>query len=112
MRYWILPLALAMIHAGVSEAEVERQARSAGECSIEADLVDLDGGWVTLRTTDGRLIDLPAAKLSRADQRWAQAHAPVHKKPACRSKEARDPSDTTGRRNRRSAPRAARDCYE
>ena len=78
MRYWILPLALAMIHAGVSEAEAQRRHESTGECSIEADLVDLDGGWVTLRTTDGRLIDLPAAKLSRADQRWVQAHAPVH----------------------------------
>lgn len=77
MRYWILPLALAMIHAGVSEAEVQRQSRGVGECSIEADLVDLDGGWVTLRTSDGKLIDLPAAKLSRADRRWVQAHAPV-----------------------------------
>jgi len=112
MRYWILPLALAMIHAGVSEAQLEREGRSARDCSIEADLVDLDGGWLTLRTADGKLIDLPAAKLSRADQRWAQAHAPVDKKSACRSREARNPSGTIGRRNRRSATRAARDCYE
>ena len=85
MRYWILPLALAMIHAGVSEAEVDRQSQGARECSIEADLVELDGGWVTLRTTDERLIDLPAAKLSRADQRWVRAHATVHKRPTWRS---------------------------
>ena len=112
MRYWILPLALAMIHAGVSEAEVARQSRSTGECSIEADLVELDGGWVRLRTTDGKLIDLPAAKLSRADQRWAQAHAPIHKKPACRSGKARNPSGTIGRRNQRSATCAAPADYE
>ena len=99
MRYWILPLALAMIHAGVSEAEVQRQSRGVGECSIEADLVELDGGWVTLRTTDGKLIDLPAAKLSRADQRWAQAHAPVHKKPAHLARQARDRCGLTRRRD-------------
>ena len=75
MRYWILPLALAMFYAGVSEAEAQRQHEGAGEYSIEADLVDLDAGWVTLRTSDGRLIDLPATQLSRADQRWVRAHA-------------------------------------
>ncbi len=82
MRYWILPLALAMIHAGVSEVDVHSQSRGVGECSIEADLVELDGGWVTLRTTGGKLIDLPAAKLSRADQRWVRTHVPLLKKPA------------------------------
>ena len=100
MRYWILPLALAMIHAGVSEAEVARQSRSTGECSIEADLVELDGGWVTLRTTDGKLIDLPAAKLSRADQRWVRAHSPTRQRPACRPGQARNPSRLLGRRDR------------
>ena len=104
MRYWILPLALAMIHGGISEAEVERQGRSARECSIEADLVELDGDWVTLRTTDGKLIDLPAAKLSRADQRWAQAHAPVHKKPVYRSRQARDRCRWTRRRHPQAVP--------
>ena len=100
MRYWILPLALAMVYAGVSEADVEKQGNDAGVCSIEADLVDLDEGWVELLTSDGKWIDLPAAELSRADQRWAQAHAPVHQKPACRSGKARNPSSTIGRRNR------------
>ncbi|MHC4180964.1 MAG: SHD1 domain-containing protein [Planctomycetota bacterium] len=100
MRYWILPLALAMIHAGVSEAEVERQSQSTGECSIEADLVELDAGWVTLRTTDGRLIDLPAAKLSRADQRWVRTHSPTRQRPAHGSREARNPSRVPGRRDR------------
>ena len=99
MRYWILPLALAMVHAGVSEAEVQRQGRSAEQCSIEADLVKLDGGWVTLRTTDGKLIDLPAAKLSRADQRWVKARATPHKRPPYRSRPTRDHSRLFGRRD-------------
>lgn len=98
MRYWILPLALAMIHAGVSEAEIERRHANTAEYSIEADLVQDDGGWVTLRTTDGKLIDLPAGELSRADQRWVQAHALVHKTPAYRSRDARHRRGLTRRR--------------
>lgn len=100
MRYWILPLALVMIHAGVSEAEVQRQSRGIGECSIEADLVDLDAGWVTLRTTDGRMIELPAGQLSRADQRWVRVHAPTREKTVRMPGQARDPSRMRGRRDR------------
>jgi hypothetical protein len=100
MRYWILPLALAMIYAGVSEAETEGRHGSAGQYSIEADLVDLDGGWVTLRTTDGRLIDLPAGELSRADRRWAQTHAPAQKQPAYTSGQARNRCRVIERRDR------------
>jgi len=101
MRYWILPLALAMFYAGVSEAEAQRQHEGAGEYSIEADLVDLDAGWVTLRTSDGRLIDLPATQLSRADQRWVQAHAPAHQKPAYRTRQVWDRCGLTRRGDRR-----------
>ncbi len=94
MRYWILPLALAMVYAGVSEADVERQGNDAGVCSVEADLVDLDQGWVELLTSDGKRIDLPAAELSRADQRWIRDHDPSRKqlllrRPATRRNPAR-----------------------
>ena len=68
MRYWILPLALAAMYAGVAEAAIEKRHECTGQYSIEADLVDLDGGWLILRTTAGRLIELPAAQLSRADR--------------------------------------------
>ena len=76
MRYWILPFALAAMYAGVSEAAIEKRHGSTGEYCVEADLVGCEQGWITLRTTDGRLIDLPAARLSRADQRWVRGHAP------------------------------------
>jgi hypothetical protein len=101
MRYWILPLALAMIHAGVSEAEVQRQTQTTGQCSIEADLVDFDAGWVVLQTADGKLIDLPAAQLSRADQRWVQSHAPAREKTAAAGpRQPRNPSRVFGRQDR------------
>ena len=79
MRYWVLPLALAMVYAGISEAEIEKHREDTGEYSIEADVVDLEEGWVVLRTSDGKLIELPARELSRADQRWVQSHARASK---------------------------------
>ncbi len=80
MRYWILPLALAMIHAGVSEAAVQKRHESTGRYSIEADLVDCEAGWVVLRKIDGKLIELPVTDLSRADRRWVHNHlAPTDK---------------------------------
>ncbi len=100
MRYWILPLALAMIHAGVSEVEAQRQHKTIGECSIEADLVDLDGDWVTLRTSDGKLIDLPAAELSRADQRWVRDHTSTRKQTPHMPGQTRSPYRVLGRRDR------------
>lgn len=75
MRYWVLPLALAMVYAGISEAEIEKHREGTAEYSIEADVVGLEEGWVVLRTSDGKLIALPAKELSRADQRWVQTHA-------------------------------------
>jgi hypothetical protein len=100
MRYWILPLALAVFYAGVSEAEAQGHHESTGEYSIEADLVDLDGGWVTLRTSDGRLIDLPATQLSRADQRWIRHHLPPRTTAAAGPREARNPSRVFEQRDR------------
>ncbi len=75
MRYWILPLAMAMIYTGVSEADVQRSGDDTGQCSIEADLVDVDDGWVVLEMADGKVVELPADELSRADRRWVRHRA-------------------------------------
>ncbi|NQU20197.1 MAG: hypothetical protein HQ567_02870 [Candidatus Nealsonbacteria bacterium] len=75
MRYWILPLALAMLYAGVSESEADSPKVCRGECPIEAELVACDEVWVVLRKPAGDRIDLPLSELSRADQRWVRQHA-------------------------------------
>jgi len=65
--------------------------------------VDLDGGWVTLRTSDGRLIDLPAAQLSRADRRWVRHHLPT-RTTAAGPGQARNPSRFSPGRERPVVP--------
>ena len=57
------------------DADAKVWTDSSGQHQIVAEFVSLDGGEVTLKAVDGKIIKLPLDKLSEADQEFAKAEA-------------------------------------
>ena len=69
-----LPAIFVLLVLGAEKAPVERVWTDiSGEHSAQAALVDFDKEMVVLKTPSGRLIALPIAKLSKADQEFLRS---------------------------------------
>ena len=68
------PLAVVILAWG-SVGWARNWTSADGKFRIEADMVRLADGKVSLKRSDGRVVDVPLTKLSREDQRFARKHA-------------------------------------
>jgi thiol-disulfide isomerase/thioredoxin len=76
-------LAIVALACGKTVAAARTWTDSSGKFRVEAELVRLDSGKVTLRKTDGKLVTLPMEKLSAADQQFVrQQETTAQKDPA------------------------------
>jgi S1-C subfamily serine protease len=73
MRYlWAFVLLLMPSAKGAEGAEMRTWTAASGGFTIEAELVDLKGDSVRLKTKDGRVLEVPLSQLSAADQAFAR----------------------------------------
>ena len=57
----------------VGDAEARTWSSKSGKFTIEAEMVDFQGGMLRLKKSDGKELIVPLAKLSSADQRWVRS---------------------------------------
>lgn len=75
-------LMIILIVAIHSEASCGREwTDSTGQFKVHADLIEVRGDSVVLKTVDGRTITVPQAKLSRADREFVQSTRESHENP-------------------------------
>ena len=69
---WTVMAAALLSNSAMKADDVRVWTDSTGKFELEAKLVSVEDGIVLLRATDGRIVKVPLAKLSKADQDYLQ----------------------------------------
>ncbi|MFO7902074.1 MAG: SHD1 domain-containing protein [Planctomycetota bacterium] len=74
-RFLSFTIILMVIYPFTVQAEERTFSDASGNYSVEAELVDYQGGEVHLRKTDGTVVTVALKLLSQADQEYVRSHA-------------------------------------
>ena len=70
MRCHIVLVAAAFVLLSFSDAPGRTWTDATGQYTVEAELIEVVDGKVRLKKSDGRVLRVPVAKLSRADREY------------------------------------------
>lgn len=75
-KLWLL-LSVSLGQVSTSASELRTWQSANGKFTIRAELIEVSGNSVSLKREDGKIVDVPLSKLSKADQSYVTDRADV-----------------------------------